>query len=116
LDLEKLDPTVRAFEFKLADWRKGLMQAHRYKCFSHASILVLPTHKIKCVEPRLDIFRKLRVGLWGFSPESGTIACVYTPRPIKQKIAKYGEIAIRLAAQAFSSQFGSLPKLSQAIQ
>jgi hypothetical protein len=116
LDLEKLNPTVRAFEFKLSDWRKGLMQAHRYKYFSHASILVLPNHKMKSVEPQLDIFRKLRVGLWGFSPETGTIACFYTPRPIKQQIAKYGQRAIRLAAQAFCSQFGSLPKLSQAIQ
>jgi hypothetical protein len=116
LDLEKLDPTVRAFEFKLSDWRKGLMQAHRYKYFSHASILVLPNHKIKSVQPQIHIFRKLRVGLWGFSPETGTITCFYTPRPMKQKIAKYGERAIRLAAQAVCSQFGSLLELSQAIQ
>ncbi|MEJ2724672.1 MAG: hypothetical protein P8175_08500 [Deltaproteobacteria bacterium] len=116
LNLEKLDPTVRAFEFKLSDWRKGLMQAHRYKYFSHASILVLPNYKIKSVQPQIHIFRKLRVGLWGFSPETGTITCCYTPRPIKQQIAKYGERAIRLAAQAMCSQFGSLLELSQAIQ
>ena len=116
LELEKLAPTVRAFEFKLSDWRKGLMQAHRYKFFSHVSILVLPNHKMKSVAPRIDIFHKLRVGLWGFSPETGTIACFYTPRPIKQQIAKYGERAIRLAEQSFRSQFSSLPKLSQAVQ
>lgn len=116
LDLEELDPTVRAFEFKLSDWRKGLMQAHRYKFFSHVSILVLPNHKMKSVAPQIDIFRKLRVGLWGFSPETRAIECFYTPRPIKQQIAKYGQKAIRLAAQAVCSQFGSLPKLSQAIQ
>jgi hypothetical protein len=110
LDLEKLDPIVRAFEFKLSDWRKGLMQAHRYKYFSHTSILVLPNHKMKSVEPQINLFHKLRVGLWGFSPETGTIACSYTPRPIKQQIAKYGQRAIRLAAQAVCSQFGSLPK------
>jgi hypothetical protein len=116
LDLEKLDPTVRAFEFKLSDWRKGLMQAHRYKYFSHASILVLPNRKMKSVEPQIDVFRKLRVGLWGFSPETGTIACSYTPRPIKQQIAKYGQRAIQLAAKAVCSQFGPLLKLSQAVQ
>lgn len=116
LDLEKLNPTVRAFEFKLSDWRKGLMQAHRYKYCSHASILVLPNHKIKSIESRIDIFRKLRVGLWGFSPETGAIACSYTPRPIKKQIGKYGQKAIRLTAQAACSQFGSLLKLSQAIQ
>ena len=31
LDLEQLNPTLRAFEFKMSDWRSGLMQAHRYK-------------------------------------------------------------------------------------
>jgi len=116
LDLEKLDPTVRAFEFKLSDWRKGLMQAHRYKFFSNVSILVLPNHKMKSAAPQIDIFRKLRVGLWGFSPETRAIACFYTPRPIKQQIPKYGERAIRLAAQSFRSQFSPLLKLSQAVQ
>ena len=73
-DLEQLDPMVRAFEFKLSDWRKGMMQAHRYKYFSHASILVLPRHKLKLAEKQLEIFRKLRVGLWGFSPDTGSIS------------------------------------------
>lgn len=103
LDLEKLNPTVRAFEFKLSDWRKGLMQAHRYKYFSHASILVLPNHKIKSLESRIDIFRTLRVGLWGFSPDTGAITCSYTPRPTKKQVGKSGQRAIRLAAQAVCS-------------
>jgi hypothetical protein len=116
LDLEKLDPTVRAFEFKLSNWRKGLMQAHRYKFLAHVSILVLPKHKMKTVESQIDIFRKLRVGLWSFSPETGAIACFYTPRPTKQQVAKYRERAIRLAAQSFCSQLSPLPELSQAFQ
>jgi hypothetical protein len=115
-DFEKLHPTVRAFEFKLSDWRRGLMQAHRYKYFSHASILVLPNHRIKSVEPQIGIFRKLRVGLWGFSPETGTFACLYTPRPVAQRIAKHGQKGIQLAAQAVCSEFRSGHKLSQAVQ
>ena len=115
VDLEKVNPTVRAFEFKLSDWRKGLMQAHRYKYFSHASILVLPNHKKKLAESRIDIFHKLRVGLWGFSPETGAITCSYTPRPVKKKLGKSGQRAIQSAAQAVFSQLGSLLKLSQAI-
>lgn len=103
LDLEQLDPTVRAFEFKLSDWRRGMMQAHRYKYFSHASILVLPKNKMKSVKPQLNLFRKLRVGLWGFLPETGAIACFYTPRPKQQQIAKHAQKAIRLAAQAVRS-------------
>jgi len=114
-DLEKLDPTVRAFEFKISNWRKGLMQAHRYKFISNVSILVLPNKKLKSVEPQIDIFRKLRVGLWGFSPETGVIVCFYTPRPIKQQIAKHREKVIRVAAQTVFSQLSPLPELSQAI-
>jgi len=115
-DFEKLHPTVRAFEFKLSDWRRGLMQAHRYKYFSHASILVLPDYRMKSVGPQIGIFRKLRVGLWGFSPEKGTIARLYTPRPVEQRIAKHGQKAIQLVAQAVCSEFRSLHEFSQAVQ
>ena len=103
IDLEKVNPTVRAFEFKLADWRRGMMQAHRYKYFSHASILVLPQEKLKYVVSQLDTFKKLRVGLWGFSEKTGNISCVFTPRPKQQHIPKYGQIAIQIANQAMLS-------------
>ena len=103
LDLEQLDPTVRAFEFKLSDWRRGMMQAHRYKYFSHASILVLPKNKMKSVKSEINLFRKLRVGLWGFLPETGSITCLYTPRPKQQQITKHAQKAIRLASQAVCS-------------
>jgi hypothetical protein len=103
LDFEQLDPTIRAFEFKLSNWRKGLMQAHRYKYFPHASILVLPRNKMKSVKPELNLFRKLRVGLWGFLPETGSITCFYTPRPRQQQITKLVKKAIHLAAQAVFS-------------
>jgi hypothetical protein len=103
LDLEQLNSTVRAFEFKISNWRSGLMQAHRYKYFSHASILVVPKDKLKSARSHLEIFRALRVGLWGFSPETGSIACVYTPRPKQQQIPKYKKKVFRLAAQAVCS-------------
>ncbi len=101
--LEQLNPTVRAFEFKLSDWRRGMMQAHRYKYFSHASILVLPSDKLKAVKSQLDTFKKLRVGLWGFSTETGSISCVFTPRPKQQLIPKRGQKAIQIANQAIYS-------------
>lgn len=102
-DLEQLNSTVRAFEFKLSDWRRGLMQAHRYKYFSHVSILVLPIEKLKPAKSHLETFQALRVGLWGFSPDRGTITRVYTPRPRQQQIPKYGKKVFQLAAQAISS-------------
>lgn len=75
--------TVQAFEFKLRDWRSGLMQAHRYKYFSNSSILVIPVDKIKSVQKSLDLFKQLGVGLWAFNLSSGTITKKFTPRPKK---------------------------------
>lgn len=79
----KLRTTVQAFEFKLKDWRKGLMQAHRYKYFSNSSILVVPAHKIKSAQKSLDLFKQLGVGLWAFNVSSGAVTKKFTPRPKK---------------------------------
>ncbi|NQT93800.1 MAG: hypothetical protein HQ559_13660 [Lentisphaerae bacterium] len=77
----ELRPTVRAFEFKLSNWRKGLMQAHRYRFFADVAMLVLPTSKLAVAEPFHATFQAINVGLWGFNPVSGTISTVLTPRP-----------------------------------
>ena len=77
----ELRPTVRAFEFKLTDWRKGLMQAHRYRFFADVSVLVLPVTKLDVSKPFLETFRKLNVGLWGFKESTGSISMILTPRP-----------------------------------
>ena len=84
---------------RLGLWRKGMMQAHRYKFFSHASILVLPKQKLSPAVSHLDVFRKLRVGLWGFDDNTGSITSIYTPRPKQQQILKYGNQAIQIANQ-----------------
>ncbi len=93
-------PTLRAFEVKLKDWRGGLMQAHRYKYFSNASILVIPAKKLELAEAKLDLFQKLGVGLWGFDSISGVITKVFTPRPKQQHLPKQNEKALRIALEA----------------
>lgn len=102
LDLAQADPTMRAFEVKLSDWRGGLMQAHRYRYFSNAAILVVPRSKLKTVEPHLSLFRTLRVGLWGFENATAAITNVYTPRPKRQYVTKYGARALATAVEAAS--------------
>ena len=76
-------PTVRAFEFKMSNWRRALMQASRYKFFSNVSIVVLPIEK--CTSPLryLDTFKKIRVGLWGFDKNTNKIFCFHSPKPKK---------------------------------
>lgn len=79
--LLSLDPTIRAFEVKLSDWRRGLMQAHRYRFFADAAILVMPDSKRHLVEPFLPTFQSVNVGFWTFNNSTEAINKVYTPRP-----------------------------------
>lgn len=75
--------TIRAFEFKIKDWRRGLMQAHRYKYFANVSILVIPHHLFKSAQHSLPLFKQLGVGLWIMNKHTGTISKKFTPRPKK---------------------------------
>ena len=96
INLSSVNPTLRAFEFKLSNWRSGMMQAHRYRYFSHASILVLPKEKLHTVKTKLELFKTINVGLWCFEPTTGIITRLYTPRPKKQSISKYTDRALKL--------------------
>jgi hypothetical protein len=73
--------TIRAFEFKLSNWRKGLMQAYRYSFFADASVLVLPSSKISVAKQFLGTFVRLNIGLWGFNEVTHSIYMLFTPRP-----------------------------------
>lgn len=98
-DFQETALTVRAFEFKMNDWRGGLMQAHRYRYFSHTVALVLPMKKIRVAQKNLELFKTLRVGLWGFDSDSEAIARLYTPRPKRQFVEKYRKLVISLACK-----------------
>ena len=93
-------PTVRAFEVKLSDWRKGLMQAHRYKFFADASILLVPESKLGCAMDYLETFRALRVGLWGYDDGTSRITRVFTPRPKRPSFSSHRKDAISRVLQA----------------
>lgn len=78
---EDAAPTVRAFELKLSDWRRGLMQAHRYRFFADVAVLVVPASKIAIIDRFMRTFKALNVGLWGFDDATGIISQTFTPRP-----------------------------------
>lgn len=85
--------TIRAFELKIDDWRRGMSQAFRYKYYADASILVVPMKKVNHVAASLPVFKKLDVGIWGFDQARLTISPVFTPRPKKKFSAKFREVA-----------------------
>ena len=71
---------LTAIEAKISDWRKGLQQAFRYRYFAHRSLLVLPMETAAVAARFINTFRRLRVALWGFEPQSGRLRKWFTPR------------------------------------
>lgn len=87
--IQNATPTIRSFEVKLSDWRTGMLQAHRYRFYSNAGILVLPTKQLIKAQRFLHTFKAIGVGLWGFDDESNVITTIYTPRPSKARDPRY---------------------------
>jgi hypothetical protein len=97
--------TLRAFEFKIQNWKKGLMQAHRYSYFSNSTILVIPIELLESALTGYDTFKKLNVGLWGFDSENGFVRKIFTPRPNNNYIEKYfSQVASKASSFLTESQ------------
>jgi hypothetical protein len=58
-----------AIEAKVSDWKKGLMQAMRYKNFADKSYLALYESHLRVARNNLDVFKTLNIGLIGVSDE-----------------------------------------------
>jgi hypothetical protein len=93
-------PRIRAFEIKLADWRRGMIQAHRYRYFADVSILVLPKERCASALLYLDTFRKIHVGLWGYDTVSQRVTAYYTPRAGVPLASKYRDHVLCQVAHA----------------
>jgi hypothetical protein len=94
------NPCTRAFECKLVDWRKAMAQAGRYRFFANQTFVVLPEKACSRALPYLNTFKKIRVGLWSFSRESGQITVYHTPRPRAAMSERYYFHAIESVATA----------------
>ena len=93
-------PIIRAFELKISNWRKALIQAHRYRYFADVSIVVLPYEKLSVASQFIDTFKAIKVGLWGFSKNTSQIKPLFTPRPSTPLEPKYKPRAVQLIAKA----------------
>jgi hypothetical protein len=58
-----------AFEMKLSDWRRGLIQAFRYRAFATTVILVIDDARSAPAIANVDRFKKANVGLVGLRPD-----------------------------------------------
>jgi len=108
IDITQIDsPIIRAFELKISDWQRAMMQAHRYRYFANSSIVVLHSDKLKNALEYIDTFKKINVGLWAYNPISSKIITCYTPRPRNPLEPKYKPLAMELVAKAFKSLHSS---------
>jgi hypothetical protein len=87
---------LTAIEGKLSDWRKGLMQASRYRFFANRALLILPPAIASSALEFLATFRDLNVGLWEFEPATCHIRKHFTPRCGRPLNTKAREKAIHL--------------------
>ena len=92
--------TVRAFEAKLYNWRRALLQANRYRFFAHMPIVVLPAEQCHLALANLDTFRLLKVGLWSFDPATDHISAHFTPRRTRPRDIRQAARALELFARA----------------
>jgi len=90
---------LTAVEAKLKDWRKGLMQASRYRFFANRAILVLPSETTAVAVKFLDTFKALNVGLWEFDASINRLRKHFTPRAGRPLNSLARERAIRLILQ-----------------
>jgi len=93
-------PVIRAFEVKISNWRKALMQAYRYRYFADVSIVVLPSEKLKTAARYVNTFKAIKVGLWGFSDNTSQVIPLFTPRPTKPLEPRHKPHVIQMIAKA----------------
>ena len=88
-----------AFELKLRNWRRALMQAYRYRAFAHVSCVVLDADYIASALRDIERFRQANVGLLSVS-ESGEVTVHLSPTPAEpfspgRKVALEARLAVR---------------------
>ena len=91
--------TLTAFEFKIADWRRALQQASRYRFFAHVQIAVLHSRQSRMALENLKLFRLLGVGLWTFDPGTRVITAHFTPPSEDPRDARHHLRTLRLLAR-----------------
>lgn len=101
-DLDTIVPKFElwAFEAKMADWKKAVKQAYRYGNFANKTTVILPKKAAKNAQKNLSVFRRLRVGLWSYDPDSSTLKPFHTPRT--HKTQKTTEANLRARALVYA--------------
>lgn len=105
---------LSAFEIKVSDWRKALLQAQRYRYFADRSMVIVPAPVAAKAKLHLAAFKNLRVGLWGVDSKRRKIVKYYTPTGTRAYSAKAKQ---KLATRILGSlKLRQSPKRANAIR
>lgn len=106
---------VVAFELKLRNWKRGLIQAFRYRNFSNEAFLVLDQAHIAAASRNLDQFVRANVGLASYNRD-GQFYVHWAPQPSVPFSDEFSERAVRRFYERTTtsdfSQFDSFPSLA----
>ena len=69
------DIRVVSFELKLSDWKRAMIQAFRYRSFSHSSYVVMPEIAAESASRHADEFQQYGIGLLAFGPNGLRTLC-----------------------------------------
>ena len=70
---------VVSFELKLSDWKRAMVQAFRYRSFSHLSYVVMPEGAAESASRHADEFQQYGIGLLAFGPNGLRKLCESSP-------------------------------------
>jgi hypothetical protein len=76
---ERKSVEVFAFEMKLSNWRRALLQAYRYRSFADMAYVVLDYHRAGPAIEQVDRFEKANIGLLSIDT-SGEIYSHFHPK------------------------------------
>ncbi len=68
-----------AFEMKLSNWRRAIIQAYRYRAFANLVYVVIDLHFLKPALAKIDDFAKSNIGLISID-QLGFLHIEYKPR------------------------------------
>lgn len=98
---------IIAIEAKLKDWKRGFIQANRYKSFANKVYLALPADKAHLVNEAL--LRKHNIGLIAFDPLESEIKKAIHPRAAQPRnVFKYDFAAEFFLSRSVLKKFAPL--------
>ena len=72
---------IISIEAKLKNWKRALIQAYKYRCFSKKSYVYMDNDYIEAPLENIDEFKKFNIGLAGVSNEK--IKIYYEPKEME---------------------------------